>query len=55
MRDMILDATTLEPFEIGAKLLAVLAFPGRNEGVAMRHATLAWCSRYIAKRLLDTD
>lgn len=34
-------------FEIGARLLAALAFPGINEAIDRRRAADAWCARII--------
>ena len=36
-----------EPFEIGARLFAILAFPGTNEAVERRRAANAWCAGII--------
>lgn len=38
-----------DPFEIGARLVAVLAFPGPNETTLRRRATIAWCTDYVRK------
>jgi hypothetical protein len=38
-----------DPFEIGARLLAALAFPGINEAGRRRAAAIAWCSDYVRK------
>ena len=35
------------PFEIGARLLAALAFPAVNEAVQRRAAAIAWCTQYV--------
>ena len=36
-----------EPFEIGARLLAALAFPSIAEASARRNAAIAWCASYL--------
>nr|WP_295671692.1 hypothetical protein [Sphingomonas sp.] len=51
MRFLNLDPNLCEPFEIGALMIAALAFPGKNEEDAMRRATVAWCADQIAKTM----
>jgi len=37
------------PFEIGARLLAALTFPGIDEAARRRAAAIAWCTDYVSK------
>lgn len=46
MRRLMISARR-EPFEIGARLFAILAFPGTNEAVERRRAANAWCAGVI--------
>jgi hypothetical protein len=39
----------LEPFEVGARLFAVLAFPSPAEEAARADAANAWCAEVIAR------
>ena len=36
-------------FEIGARLIAALAFPGADEAAKRRSAAMAWCTDYVRK------
>ncbi|MEO8546915.1 MAG: hypothetical protein ABI422_00970 [Sphingomicrobium sp.] len=47
MRILMISARR-EPFEIGARLLAALAFPATSEESERRKAVLAWCTSFIA-------
>jgi len=40
-----------DPFEIGSRLVAALAFPGAHEAAERRRAALAWCTDYVRKWL----
>jgi hypothetical protein len=53
MRLLTFDATALDPFEIGALLWAVLAFPSPREEENMHRAAVAWCARQVAVTIAD--
>lgn len=46
MRKLIISAQR-EPFEIGARLFAAIAFPAVNEAIERRRASDAWCAALI--------
>lgn len=46
-RTFTLDPGRLESFEIGSLLLAILAFPGADEEVALKEAAEALCARQL--------
>lgn len=48
MRLLIISARR-SPFEIGARLLAALTFPGIDEAARRRAAAVAWCADYVSK------
>ena len=48
MRILTIDAGKLEPFEIGARLMAILAFPNASEVAELTAAQQALCTEHVS-------